>query len=199
MNKKIFIASKNKGKINEIRTIINHLGFEVFSLLDTPDINDIPETGSTFEENAFIKAKSVYDIVKIPVLADDSGLEVDLLNGAPGIYSARFSGENANDKKNNELLLNKLGDAEFKERTARFRCVLVYFDGINKRIFDGTCEGNIITYEKGSNGFGYDPLFMPAGYAQTFGELDNEVKNKISHRSKALQSFIKYVELENIM
>ncbi len=199
MNKKIFIASKNKGKILEIRTIINHLGFEVFSLLDTPDIDDIPETGNTFEENAFIKAKSVYDIVKIPVLADDSGLEVDLLNGAPGVYSARFSGEDANDKKNNELLLNKLGDAVFKDRTARFKCVLVYYDGVNKRTFEGTCEGNIITYEKGNNGFGYDPLFIPIGFAQTFGELDHEVKNKISHRSKALQSFIKFIELEKIV
>ncbi|NOS85723.1 MAG: XTP/dITP diphosphatase [Ignavibacteria bacterium] len=196
--KKIFIASTNKGKISEIRSYLAPMGYELFSLLDNPGIPDIEETGLTFEENALIKAKAVFDVVKIPVLADDSGLEVDLLGGRPGVYSARYSGEGATDEKNVTKLLNELGD-NVKNRTARFRCVIALYDGMNERFFDGVCEGNITFHPKGKDGFGYDPVFMPIGYQQTFSELGVDVKNTISHRGKALLSLVKFLELENTM
>lgn len=199
MVKKFFIASKNSGKIKEIRSILEGTGFELFSLIDAPNIPDIEETGATFEENAFLKAKAVYDIVKIPVLADDSGLEVDFLNGAPGIYSARYSGPGANDDKNNQKLLAELEDVEFSRRTARFRCVIAMYDGLSERCFEGTCEGHIITYKKGSNGFGYDPVFMPNGYNQTFAELNEAVKNRISHRARALNNLREFLLFEQKM
>jgi XTP/dITP diphosphohydrolase len=194
--KKIFIASKNKGKVKEIISILEGSGIELFSLLDRNDIPDIEETGTTFEENAYIKAKAVCDVVKIPVLADDSGLEVDHLNGAPGVYSARYAGENASDKQNCEKLLKELEGVEHKSRTARFKCVLILFDGNNKRYFEGKCEGKIDMSPKGNGGFGYDPLFQPEGYTQTFGELGPDIKNNISHRGKALARLKKYLALE---
>jgi len=196
---KIFIASKNKGKIEEIRSYLTGFGFEIFSLLDAPEIPDVVETGSSFEENALLKAKAVYDVVKIPVLADDSGLEVDALGGSPGIYSARFSGEGANDETNNLKLLLELENVPAEKRTARFICVLVVYDGTNSRCFDGACEGKIAFSPSGSNGFGYDPLFIPEGYEQSFGELGNAVKSKISHRAKALLSLKKFLDLEKSM
>lgn len=197
--KKIFVASKNKGKISEIRSYLAPLDYELFSLIDTPDIPDIEETGSTFEENALIKAKAVYNIVKIPVLADDSGLEVDLLGGRPGVYSARYSGEGAADEKNISKLLTELGCSKFEERTARFKCIIALYDGINERLFEGTCEGNIIHYPKGTDGFGYDPIFMPRGCSLTFAEMDSDSKNRISHRGLALESLVKFMKLENTM
>lgn len=183
---KIFIATKNKGKVKEIISVLNSTGIEFSSLEDRLNIPEIPETGSTFEENAFIKAKAVYDIVNIPVLADDSGLEVDYLNGAPGVYSARYSGDGATDKQNCDKLLHELEAVKPGDRTARFKCVLVLFDGTKKLVFEGSCEGSITSSQKGDGGFGYDPLFQPAGYTKTFGELGPEIKNKISHRGKAL-------------
>lgn len=200
--KKLFIASKNQGKITEIKSYLKDMEYEVFSLLDTHKIPDIKETGTTFEENALIKAKAVYNIVKIPVLADDSGLEVDFLNGAPGVYSARFAGEtagtvvSATDEKNNAKLLAELGDIALNERTARFKCVIVLYDGVSERYFDGICEGIINTAPKGDKGFGYDPLFIPNGFSETYAELGLNVKNKISHRGKALLSLKKFLELE---
>lgn len=190
--KKIFIASKNKGKIKEIKYSLDSLRFEFFSLLDTPDVPDISETGNTFEKNAWLKAKAVYEIVHIPVIADDSGLEVDALNGEPGVFSARYAGENASDDDNCNKLLANLANMEYEKRTAQFRCVIIYYDGFNKNVFDGKCSGHIITYQRGENGFGYDPLFMPDGYSLTFAELDPETKNKISHRGMALKKLISY-------
>lgn len=197
--KKIFIASKNKGKIEEIRSYLTGFGFEIFSLLDSPEIPDVAETGSSFEENALLKAKAVYNVVKIPVLADDSGLEVGALGGSPGIYSARFSGAGATDEKNNLKLLDELKSFPDEKRTARFICVLVLYDGMNSRYFDGACEGKIAFSPAGNNGFGYDPLFIPEGYEQSFGELGDSVKSKISHRAKALLSLKKFLDLEKSM
>ncbi|MCC6864595.1 MAG: XTP/dITP diphosphatase [Ignavibacteria bacterium] len=199
MLKKIFIASKNKGKVQEISFALKKLNYEIFSLIDTPNIDDIPETGNSFEENAYLKAKSVFDIVKIPVISDDSGLEVDFLNGEPGIYSARYSGAESDDTKNIKLLLKKLGNTLINKRTARFKCVMVLYDGINKRVFDGECEGVILFSPKGENGFGYDPVFQPIGYDQSFAQMKIEEKEKISHRGKALKSLFKYLELESNM
>lgn len=197
--KKIFVATKNEGKVKEIRSYLAPMGYEIFSLIDVPEFPEIEETGSTFEDNALIKAKALFDLVKIPVMADDSGLEVDLLNSRPGVYSARFSGDDATDERNNSKLLEELGDSGLNERTAIFRCVIALYDGLSVRYFEGTCEGNIAFQFKGTNGFGYDPLFVPRGYTQTFAELDVEIKNRISHRGKALQSLVKYLELENTM
>jgi XTP/dITP diphosphohydrolase len=194
--KKIFIASKNQGKVKEIKSILSGFNIEFFSLIDSPNIPDIEETGTTFEENAFIKAKAVYDKVQIPVLADDSGLEVDYLGGVPGVYSARYAGKNATDAQNCKKLLVELDGVESKNRTARFKCILVLYDGVSKRFFEGACEGNIITSPRGTGGFGYDPLFVPEGYEKTFAELDLSTKNKISHRGKALASLKKFLDLE---
>ncbi len=190
---KIFIASKNKGKIKEITSVLGGPGIELLSLINMPDIPDIPETGSTFRENAAIKAKAVYEIVNIPVLADDSGLEVDYLNGAPGVYSARYAGENVTDEENRVKLLKAFEGVEFNKRGARFKCVLVLFDGISEKYFEGAAEGHITESAKGDKGFGYDPLFQPVGYSQTFAELEPDIKNKISHRGKALSSFKEYL------
>jgi len=197
--KKVFIATKNTGKVKQLRSFLVPMGYEIFSLIDAPEFPEIKETGTTFEENALIKAKALYDVVKIPVLADDSGLEVDLLQGRPGVLSARFSGEGATDEKNNAKLLKELGDSVLSERTARFRCIIALYDGLSARYFEGTCEGNIGFQLKGANGFGYDPLFVPGGYTQTFAELGVEIKNRVSHRGKALQSLVKFLELENTM
>lgn len=197
--KKLFVASKNSGKISEIKKFLGPLGYEIFSLLDAPGIPDIEETGSTFEENAIIKAKAVYNAVKIPVLADDSGLEVDLLNGRPGVYSARYGGNNATDDENNAKLIKELGTSELEKRTARFRCTIALYDGLNERFFDGVCEGNIAFKPAGESGFGYDPLFIPKGYTITFAEIGTDEKNSISHRGKALESLRKFLELENYM
>ena len=192
---KIFIASKNKGKIKEIKYCLSEMDFEFFSLLDTPDIPDIAETGNTFEENAWLKAEQVYKLTGIPVIADDSGLEVDYLKGEPGIYSARYAGENATDDDNCNKLLSKLSDVAGENRKANFRCVIIYYDGVNKHIFEGICNGHIITSKRGENGFGYDPLFIPDGYSLTFAELDAETKNKISHRGKALEKMKEYLNM----
>lgn len=194
--KKIFVASKNKGKIEEIRTFLTKLGYEIFSLLDTPHIHDVDETGNSFEDNALLKAKTIFQIVNIPVLADDSGLEVDHLNGRPGIFSARYSGKNATDKSNIDKLLQELEGVKLNERTARFKCVICLYDGVSERFFDGICEGFIITSPRGEKGFGYDPIFIPKEYTLTFSELGLDVKNQISHRGKALKSFREFLELE---
>jgi XTP/dITP diphosphohydrolase len=121
----------------------------------------------------------------MPVLADDSGLEVDYLKGAPGVYSSRYAGENATDDDNCNKLLKALENLDYGKRTAHFRCVIIYYDGVSKHIFEGTTTGHIINEKRGENGFGYDPLFVPDGYSQTYAELSDEVKNSISHRAKA--------------
>lgn len=186
----IFIASKNNGKVKEIKYCLKGMDLELVSLNDFPEIPEIAETGNTFEENAWLKAEQVYKITGIPVIADDSGLEVDYLNGEPGVYSARYAGENATDDDNCNKLLAKLSGAE--NRSANFRCVIIYYDGVNKNVFEGICSGKIIHEKRGNNGFGYDPLFVPDGYNQTFAELDEDIKNRISHRGRALFKLIEY-------
>ena len=190
---KLFIASRNKGKIEEIKSCLEGLDLKFFSLLDAPDIHDIPETGKTYGENAWLKAKAVYDFAKIPVIADDSGLEVVFLGGRPGVHSSRYSGENATDDENISKLLIELENAEFDDRAASFKCVAVYYDGTDKKVFEGVCRGIILNKKRGSGGFGYDPLFVPDGFAQTFAELEPEIKNKISHRGKALEKLRQFL------
>jgi XTP/dITP diphosphohydrolase len=191
---KIIFASKNKGKIKEAAEILGE-GFEISSLHDIKGIDDIEETGTTFEENAFIKAKTIYDLTGIPAVGDDSGLEVEQLNGAPGIYSARYSGENANDLSNNKKLLAELEKFPAPHH-AQFVCTAVFYDGNNKITAKGFVKGQIIHQPRGSNGFGYDPLFLPDGYDRTTAEMTLEEKNRISHRAKAF-SKLKRILLNN--
>ena len=191
---KIVLASKNKGKIAELRALLSEYLDVPFSVLSLDDIGfdgDIVENGTTFEENAIIKASVPASLGYIGV-ADDSGLVVDALGGAPGIYSARYSGEGANDEKNNAKLLSELCGVDKKDRTARFYCaVACVFPNGEKFTVNGACEGIILDGAQGTGGFGYDPLFFyePAGV--TFGELPAAEKNKVSHRSIAMKKFAK--------
>lgn len=188
MNKKLIIASQNKHKIEEFDKILSKYGFEVCGRDDAGlPKDDIIEDGNTFEENSLIKAKAIWDIARTATLADDSGLCVDFLDGAPGIYSARFAGENSNGKQNNEKLLKLLAAADTSNRSARFVCVItVILENGEKIVTRGECEGKIQEKETGANGFGYDPLFIPTGYDVSMAELAPEEKNKISHRAKAI-------------
>jgi XTP/dITP diphosphohydrolase len=188
--KKILIATKNKGKLNDIKEIFKELNIEILSFLDFEDSPDVEETGKTFEENAQLKAKACYDKFKIPSVGDDSGLVVEQLNGEPGIYSARYAGENATDEKNNQKLIKAVQRLPEPHR-AKFVCVASYYDGEKFINSYGEVQGRIITEARGKNGFGYDPLFIPNGYDKTFGELSHEEKNKISHRSIAFKKLLK--------
>ncbi|MDP4182412.1 MAG: XTP/dITP diphosphatase [Bacillota bacterium] len=189
--KKFIAATKNKGKIKEISEILNSFPYEVFSMESVGLDNDIEETGATFEENALIKAKEICAITGEIVMADDSGLEVDYLDGAPGIYSARFAGENATDEDKNNKLLKLLEDVPFEKRTARFVCVIaiVFPDGQSFTV-RGTCEGYIAHKPEGANGFGYDPIFYVPEYNMTTAQMPSELKHKISHRGKALRLMV---------
>ncbi|MCI5698182.1 MAG: RdgB/HAM1 family non-canonical purine NTP pyrophosphatase [Clostridiales bacterium] len=186
----IVVASANKHKIEEIASVTGNLGFHLISRDDAgvPADFEIVEDGETFEENSYIKAKAIMDICGKPTIADDSGLMVEALGGAPGVYSARFAGEDHNDKRNNEKLIDLLAHIPYKERRAKFVAVitLLFPDG-RKVVARGECPGHIIDQEEGTNGFGYDPLFVPEGYGSTFGMLNPEVKNQISHRARALK------------
>ncbi|MCI8630860.1 MAG: XTP/dITP diphosphatase [Firmicutes bacterium] len=186
--KRIIIASQNKHKIEEIEAITKKFGMSVVSRNDAGLPNtDIEEDGKTFEENSYKKAYEIMRLAGEMTIADDSGLMVDALGGAPGVYSARFSGDGATDRSNNEKLLFMLKDVPAEKRTAKFVSVItmIYPDG-DKIVARGECPGSIIFEERGQGGFGYDPLFVPDGYDKTFGELGAEEKNKISHRARAL-------------
>lgn len=185
---RLVVATKNPGKLGEIREI---LGPEVrlLSLADFPGVGDIVEDGRTFEANAVKKALAVASHTGCVSLADDSGLEVDALDGAPGVYSARFAGEKATDAQNNRKLLRLLENTPDEQRTARFRCVIavVATDG-SVQTAEGAAEGRILRSPRGTGGFGYDPLFLVSGGLRTFAELPLQEKNRLSHRGKALRS-----------
>lgn len=190
----LLIATRNRHKTGEFSAILG-ASFHVEDLTSYADFPEVEETGATFLQNAGLKAVSASRYTETPetfVLADDSGLETDALSGAPGIRSARFAGEKATDLQNLELLLSKL--AGVSNRGARFRCAMAVAKG-GKLLagFEGSCEGRIIEEPRGHNGFGYDPVFVPAGYAQTFAELSPEVKNQISHRAKAFQQALAWL------
>ncbi|MHA6252099.1 XTP/dITP diphosphatase [Oceanobacillus sp. CAU 1775] len=187
--RQIVIATKNKGKIKEFEDFFKKYGIEVLSLYDLENnIPDIEETGSTFEENAALKAEQIAHILNKAVLADDSGLMVDALNGEPGIYSARYAGADKSDSENNNKLLKNLENVPEEKRTAKFVCTLAIARPGEETIFKtGYCHGQIGYSPKGEHGFGYDPLFIPNGYNKTMAELSPEEKNKISHRSEAIK------------
>lgn len=186
---KLLLATRNKGKIKEIAQMLQDLPVVLLTLEDFPQAPQWEEKGSTFEENAVMKAVVLAAYSGCFALADDSGLEVDYLQGAPGVYSARFAGETASDEENNRKLLSLLEGVPLEQRRARFRCVMALADAAgNYRTATGICEGLIALYPRGENGFGYDPLFYLPDRGVTMAELDLEEKNRISHRAKALQT-----------
>ena len=195
----LVIATHNQHKTEEIREILGPYFSQITDLTEHPEIPPADETGVTFEENASIKALEASQLLGpgVSVLSDDSGLEVDALDGAPGVYSARYSGEGATDASNRTKLLEELAKvgARGKERSARFRCTMVLASGGEKLVvFDGKVEGTIINEEKGDGGFGYDPIFVPEGYCETCGQLSSQVKNQQSHRARALAQAIEYFQ-----
>lgn len=181
---KFYLASRNQGKIRELTCILSPLGVEIQPLPE--DFPEIEENGTTFEENAKIKARTVCQALGAPTIADDSGLEVDALGGEPGIYSVRWAGEGLTDSQRNDRLLERMMDVPKAERTARFVCVAacVFPDGRELAV-RGVCRGTILNEAHGEGGFGYDPIFCVPEYGCTFGELEPEVKNSISHRARA--------------
>lgn len=183
---KLVLATRNQGKVRELAKLVAPLGMEVVSMAEYPHVPEVVEDGETFEDNAVKKAKSVASATGLLTLADDSGLEVDYLGGAPGVHSARFSGEEKDDQANNQKLLRLLEGIPREKRSARFRCVVAIATPEGK-VFtaSGSCEGVIGTAPKGDGGFGYDPLFYVPDFGKTFSELDLETKNKISHRGRA--------------
>nr|WP_080146853.1 XTP/dITP diphosphatase [Marinilactibacillus piezotolerans] len=194
-NKVIVIATENKGKASEFKSIFEKQGFEVRTLLDYPEIDSIEETGETFAENALLKAEGVAEILDTMVLADDSGLKVDALQGQPGVYSARYAGEEKNDAKNNAKLLGELSELPFDERTAQFHCTLALAaPGKESLTIEGELDGYILGVPRGQNGFGYDPLFYVPEKEKTMAELTQEEKNSISHRAIAVRKLDKVLE-----
>jgi XTP/dITP diphosphohydrolase len=188
---KLVVATGNSHKTEEIRAMLG-AGYEVSDLKAYPELTAVEETGTTFLENATLKAVEISQQVPGLVLSDDSGLEVDALGGAPGVYSSRYAGEDGNDAANNAKLLTELDGKE--HRTARFRCVMVLAE--NGKVlahFDGAVEGRIIRERQGTAGFGYDPLFAPDGYDQTFAELGDAVKNGFSHRARAMEKVVAWL------
>ena len=193
--KKIIFASHNKGKISEIKEILSPLGIDVLSGEDL-DLPDVEETGKTFEENAYIKALAAAKKQNIPCFADDSGLCVDAMGGKPGVYTARYA-PNRDFDKGMDKLLTELAETNSNNRAAHFSCVIVlaYPDGRYKS-FEGRVDGSIASQKSGKAGFGYDPIFIPTGFTRSFAEFNSDEKNKISHRGRALQKFIKYLSDE---
>ncbi|MGO4888618.1 XTP/dITP diphosphatase [Anaerobacillus sp. MEB173] len=191
----LIVATKNKGKVKEFAEIFSEKGCSVKSLLDFPSIEDIEESGTTFRDNAIIKAEAISKRFNKMVIADDSGLAVDALGGNPGIYSARYAGPEKDDQKNIEKLLKELEGFAFEERTARFHCALaVAIPGKETKVFEGICEGIITDEPKGENGFGYDPIMYIPNLEKTMAELLPTEKNAISHRAKAIQEFQKHID-----
>ncbi|BBI32439.1 XTP/dITP diphosphatase [Cohnella abietis] len=211
----LLVATRNRGKAKEFREAFQQIGITVKDLYEVEGIPDIEETGETFADNAYLKAKTVADILGLPVLADDSGLCVDALDGAPGVYSARYAGEEANDEANNAKLLQELksrveGYAQSEQdvseqdsvpapellSSARFVCTLVLYDPQDgsKLVAEGTVEGHILREARGSDGFGYDPLFWLPALNRSMAELSLEEKNAISHRGQALRRLLELIE-----
>lgn len=187
--KKIVLATGNQGKVREMANLLSDFGFDVKAQSEF-NVSDVEETGTTFVENAIIKARHAAKETGLPAIADDSGLEVDFLNGAPGIYSARYSGEGATDQTNIDKLLEAMKSAPESQRTARFHCVLVLMQHENDPtplICHGQWEGRILKTQSGRNGFGYDPVFYVAEENCTSAELDSTRKKQLSHRGKALK------------
>lgn len=193
----ILLATNNPHKADELRQILGSelptelAGIRILSISDVlPQGLDVEETGHTLEENAYIKARTLHDATGLPCIADDTGLEIDALDGAPGVYTARFAGANASYSDNVNLALEKLRDVPHEQRSAQFRAVICYCDDVRTFFAEGICKGHIATQALGTSGFGYDPIFIPEGSAHSFAQMDSEEKHAISHRGKALRAFV---------
>jgi XTP/dITP diphosphohydrolase len=196
MPRTILLATRNEGKLREIRAILGDIPFRIEGLDTAPSLREIPEveeTGATLEENALLKARAIHRLAGLPALSDDSGLEVEYLGGGPGVLSARFAGPGATYDDNNRKLLAMLARAGPGERRARFRCVAAYAAGGVERTCEGICEGTIIGECRGGGGFGYDPLFVPRGSDLTFAEMPARVKNGLSHRAAAFREMAAFL------
>jgi XTP/dITP diphosphohydrolase len=190
--KSIIVATRNLGKLAEIKHRLTPLDYCVSSLNDYDEPIEIVEDRDTFEGNALKKAEAVVARLNRPALSDDSGLEVDALDGGPGVFSARYGGPALDDRGRNDHLLEALRNTPKEARTARFRAAVAYaVPGLEPRVFHGTLEGTIALAQRGECGFGYDPVFIPEGFDKTLGELGGEVKDRISHRAKAMEAFVR--------
>ena len=190
----IVLATHNRGKMKEMSSILAHLPVTLLTLDDFPQIGEIPETGETLKENAFIKAETVHQKTGLPALADDTGLEVDALDGAPGVHSSRYDGETATFEDNCRKMLQEMDGIPAEERTARFHTVIAFVSDSGNEWTEGMVEGRILEKKQGDGGFGYDPLFYYPPLKKTFAELNSEQKNNISHRGKALRNFCQILE-----
>ena len=192
---KLLLATRNRNKVVEMQHALAGTGWQVMMLSDFGDIPEVDEDGATFEENARKKALSAAARVEMWTLAEDAGLEVDALGGEPGVKSARYCGEGASDADRMHKVLESIINVPEERRTARFRCVMCLIDTAGKETcFEGRCEGHVAHSARGTAGFGYDPIFIPDGYSQTFGELGLSVKSKISHRARAMQQVISFLQ-----
>jgi XTP/dITP diphosphohydrolase len=190
----IVLATHNRGKMKEMSSILAHLPVNLLTLDDFPQIGEIPETGETLKENAFIKAETVHQKTGLPALADDTGLEVDALDGAPGVHSSRYDGETATFEDNCRKMMQEMDGIPAEERTARFHTVIAFVSDSGNEWTEGMVEGRILEKKQGDGGFGYDPLFYYPPLKKTFAELNSEQKNNISHRGKALRNFCRILE-----
>lgn len=188
---KICFATNNQKKIEEVKAALGPQ-FTIVSLTEIGCFEELPETGNTLEDNAFQKARYVFDNYAVDCFADDTGLEVEALQGAPGVYSGRYAGEPRSDERNIEFLLKNL--EKETNRKARFRTVIALIQGGEEKAFEGIAEGNILREKSGNGGFGYDPVFQPNGFEKTFAELSMQEKNKISHRGKAVDALVKFLK-----
>lgn len=194
LKKQLLTATNNKDKVKEIIELLKDLNIDVITLNDLNLNVDVEEDKDTLEGNALKKAEEIWQHVQIPCSADDTGLFVHALNGAPGVFSSRYAGENVSYSDNRRKLLNELDGVPLANRTAYFRTVVCYYYAKNKyELFDGVCEGKITLTERGDKGFGYDAVFLPDGFENTFAELNREEKNRISHRAKAFEKLKAYL------
>ena len=194
---RVVLASGNRGKLRELDSLLAPFGLDLVAQT-TLGVETPPETGKTFAENALLKARYAAAATKLPALADDSGIEVDALDGRPGIYSARYAGEGATDQANLRKMLDEIRDVPTRQRTARYQCVIAFVasDTDTKPLLaSGTWEGTLISTPRGLGGFGYDPIFVPQGFDRTAAELDPEEKNSLSHRGQALRALV--TQLQN--
>jgi XTP/dITP diphosphohydrolase len=196
----IVLATRNKHKIEELQDVLSDLGVKLQSAFDFVDLLDVDEDQPTLEGNALKKARYTFEVTGLPSLSDDTGLEVDALDGCPGVFSARYAGENASYEDNMEKLVHELKEVQSEHSAgsaffpARFRTVIAYVTASAEFTFHGICEGNIILEKRGGKGFGYDPVFIPVGFDYTFAEMDSTLKNSISHRALATQKFKEFLE-----
>lgn len=190
---RLVLATRNPGKVAELRALLADLDLTLLSAADLPDAPEVDEDAPTLEGNARKKALALHEATGLPALADDTGLEVDALDGRPGVHSARYAGPEADDASNRARLLHELAPIASAQRTARFRTVIALAEAGEVRFFEGVCEGHITAEERGAGGFGYDALFIPEGHDETFAEMSKEAKNVVSHRRRALDGAAAYL------